>query len=309
MPTTTEKPILIAGPTASGKSLLALALAEQVGGVVINADSMQVYRELRILTARPSPQDEAHAPHLLYGHVSAAEPYSVARWLEDVQSALRTADRLGRRPIIVGGTGLYFKALLEGLSPVPTIPADVRRGWRAAAGQLDRNELHGELSRRDPIMAARLQPADRQRITRALEVIDATGRSLADWQRQEGIPVLEAQNCVRLLVDRPRTELQARADGRFGAMLEAGALDEVRSLMGLGLPLDAPALSALGVQPLADVVANRMSIENAADRTRLLTRQYIKRQQTWLKRHMMSWTPVKTIENCKLEADFVQIID
>ena len=175
-------PILIAGPTASGKSALALELAERHGGVVINADSMQVYAELPILSARPTGEDEAQAPHRLYGHVSARVPYSVARWLEDVAAVLAEAIADGRRPILVGGTGLYFKALTEGLSPLPKVPADIRARWRETAQRSAPEMLYELLRKRDPAMAHRLAPGDVQRVTRALEVIDATGRSLADWQ-------------------------------------------------------------------------------------------------------------------------------
>jgi tRNA dimethylallyltransferase len=165
------KPVLIAGPTASGKSALALALAERLGGVVINADSMQVYSELRILTARPSPEDEARAPHRLYGHVPACEAYSVGRYVADAAAAIAAAAAEGLRPIIVGGTGLYFKALTEGLSPIPPVPDDIRQKWRALANEQGANALWMALKDKDPGMALRLDPNDSQRIVRALEVV------------------------------------------------------------------------------------------------------------------------------------------
>ena len=196
----TARTILIAGPTASGKSGLAMALAERLGGTVINADSMQVYRDLRILTARPTPEDEARVPHALYGFVSGAEAYSAGRYAVDVASAIAEARAAGRVPIVVGGTGLYFKVLLEGLSPVPPADPQVRDFWRAQARVRPASELHALLAARDPETAARLMPTDPQRIVRALEVLESTGRSLADWQRAPGRPVLLEHETVRLLV-------------------------------------------------------------------------------------------------------------
>ena len=179
--------VMVAGPTASGKSALALALAEQAGGTVINADSMQVYRDLRIITARPTPQQEAQVPHRLYGHVDAAEDYSVGRWCVDAAAAISEAQQAGRLPIVAGGTGLYFKAQTCGLAAVPPVPADIRRTVRARLEADGVAALYSELQRRDPVIARRLMPGDRARITRALEVVLATGRSLSDWQR-EGMP-------------------------------------------------------------------------------------------------------------------------
>jgi tRNA dimethylallyltransferase len=183
------KAILIAGPTASGKSALALALAERTGGTIINADSMQVYRDLRIITARPTPDEEARAPHRLYGHVDATENYSVGRWCVDVQVALAEAKRAGRVPIVVGGTGLYFKALTQGLAAVPPTPAEIRAAVRARLAANGPEDLHAELQKRDPAMAARLKSGDGVRVARALEVFEATGRSLAEWQR-DGMPAI-----------------------------------------------------------------------------------------------------------------------
>lgn len=197
-----EKPacILIAGPTASGKSALALALAERLGGTVINADAMQVYRELRILTARPSASDERRAPHRLYGHVPGEEAYSAARFAAEARSAIAGARASGRIPIVVGGTGLYFKALIEGLSPVPTVSAEIRARWRKAATDEGATVLHGILTSRDPEMAARLKPTDPQRIVRALEVLEATGVSLARWQETPGEPVVRAEDVLGVVV-------------------------------------------------------------------------------------------------------------
>ena len=285
-------PILIAGPTASGKSALALAIAEHVGGVIINADSMQVYRELSILTARPQSDEEARVPHMLYGFVPAAEAYSTGRFIADVTDAIAKAREAGRRPVIVGGTGLYFKALLEGLSPIPRIDSEIREHWRAEAERRGAAELHRELMVRDAQMAERLAPADTQRIVRALEVLEQTGRSLADWQKVRGVPVVREAEAVRLLVTLDRAELHARADARFDRMIAVGAVEEVRALAALGLDPDMPAMRAIGVRPLLSVVKGESALGAAAEAAKAETRQYIKRQETWHRRYMISWRRV-----------------
>lgn len=285
-------PILIAGPTASGKSAYAMRVAEEVGGVVINADSMQVYRELRVLTARPSAEDEARVPHRLYGHVGAAEPYSVARWLEDVAAVLAECRSTGRRPIIVGGTGLYFKALTEGLSPVPPVPASVRERWRQLAQEVSAAALHEMLAARDPVMAGRLAVSDRQRVTRALEVFEATGKSLAAWQGMAGEPLVPLAGADARVLEIDRQVLYDRCDRRFEQMIEAGALDEVVALVGLGVPEDMPAMRAIGVRPLRAHLAGETDKAAATAQAQTETRQYVKRQITWLKKHMISWNLV-----------------
>ncbi len=289
----THRPILIAGPTASGKSALALRLARERGGIVINADSMQVYRELRVLTARPSAEEEAQAPHLLYGHVTGSEAYSVARWVADVREVLTRARDAGQTPIIVGGTGLYFKALLEGLSPVPEIPPDVRAHWRAEAKRLGAPGLHAVLQARDPVMAARLAPGDSQRVTRALEVLAASGRSLAEWQTLPGEPVLDVLATERLLVTLPRAQLHERCDRRFDQMMSQGALDEVCGLQALHLDPALPIMGALGVRPLLRHLAGEIDLSTAVEVGKLETRQYVKRQETWLRREMIAWNMIK----------------
>jgi tRNA dimethylallyltransferase len=283
---------LIAGPTASGKSALALTLAEQRGGIVVNADSMQVYKELRILTARPSPVDESRAPHRLYGMRPAADAYSVADWLDDVAPLIEAAREGGPPLVIVGGTGLYFKALLDGLSPVPDIPTDVREHWRQTGQRSGCTELHNELASRDPTMAARLRPSDPQRIIRALEVWDATGRSLGEWQELAGTPLLGAEEADMLYVATPRETTYARCDARVDEMIEAGALEEVRHLAALDLPPDRPAMRAHGVPHLTAFLRGQLSLEAAMHQTKLDTRHYVKRQLTWARRNMMSWKPV-----------------
>jgi tRNA dimethylallyltransferase len=287
------RPILIAGPTASGKSALAMAIAEQVGGTIVNADSMQVYRELRILTARPTPADEARVPHALYGFVPAQEAYSAGRFVRDAAEAIARAQAQGRRPIVVGGTGLYFKALLEGLSPVPEIDDDVRAHWRAEAARRGAEAMHVELAARDEVMAGRLQSADTQRIVRALEVLESTGRSLAEWQTLKGAPVLNEAETVRLVVRVDRAELHARADARFAAMMREGAGDEAHALSEMQLDAGLPAMRAIGVRPLIGVGRGEISVGEAVAASQAETRQYIKRQETWLKSHMISWISVQ----------------
>jgi tRNA dimethylallyltransferase len=286
--------ILIAGPTASGKSGFALTLAERLGGVVINADSMQVYRELRILTARPTPEEEVRASHALYGFVSGSEAYSAGRYAVDAARAIADARAQGRVPIIVGGTGLYFKVLLEGLSPVPAIDPDVRAYWRGQAAARPAPELHAILSARDAAKAARLMPTDPQRIVRALEVLESTGRSLADWQREPGKPVLAEREAVRLLAVPDRATQAAVIDARFDAMMAADALKEVRALLALGLSDELPVMRALGVAPLAAHLAGSTSLEAAVAAAKAETRQYAKRQLTWLRRNMISWKRIDT---------------
>jgi len=287
-----HRAILIAGPTASGKSGLALRLAQQVGGVVINADSMQVYRELRILTGRPTPEEEARAPHALYGFVSGAEAYSAGRYATDAAVAIAGARACRSLPIVVGGTGLYFQALLEGLSPVPATDPDVRAYWRAQAAQTPPPELHAILMRRDPAMAARLMPTDRQRIVRALEVLESTGRSLAEWQLEPGHPVLSAGATVRLLVLPNHDTHGAAIDARFDAMMAAGAPQEVERLIALGLSDELPIMRALGVAPLAAHIVGKLGRDEATARAKAETRQYAKRQLTWWKRKKSSWKSI-----------------
>jgi tRNA dimethylallyltransferase len=284
------KVILIAGPTASGKSAAALALAEALRGTVVNADSMQVYHELAVLTARPSAADLQRAPHRLYGIVPAAQSYSVGAWLEDAARAIGEAEREGRVPILVGGTGLYFKALLEGLAPVPDIPPEIRKAWRAQADRLGPEALHRELAARDPAMAARLRPSDTQRLVRALEVIDATGVSLIEWQgNAAGPPMLLPNGAVKLAIAPEREPLYAAIDARFDVMLAQGAIDEVRALLAQRLDFGLPAMRAHGVRELAAYLSGATSLAETAAKAKTESRRYAKRQMTWLKRFMQDW--------------------
>ena len=285
-----KRAVLIAGPTASGKSALALTLAEALGGTIINADAMQVYRDLRILTARPLPAEEARVPHLLYGHVDAAENYSVGRWCVDASAALAAVERAGRLPILTGGTGLYFKALTRGLAAVPAIPAQTRSAVRARLEREGIAALYAELSERDGVTARRLMPGDRTRITRALEVILATGRSLADWQREGMTPALDPQLAVKVFLDVDRAELYRRIDARFDAMLAAGALEEVRALASRRVDAALPAMKAHGVPWLIRHLNGEIDLAVAAEAAKRDIRRYSKRQATWFRHQLPDWT-------------------
>jgi tRNA dimethylallyltransferase len=282
------KAVLICGPTASGKSALALELAEEFGGAVINADSMQVYAELRIITNRPTPGDETRAPHRLYGFRPAREPYSAALWLKDARAELAHAARQGLLPIIVGGTGLYFKALTEGLSEIPDIPEDIRAHYRLAARDRPPEALHAELARRDPLTASRLRPSDPQRIVRALEVLEATGRPLAEWQATKEPPVLPLAQAFPLAMGVDRAELYRRCDARFDAMVAAGAVEEARAIDALGLDPALPAMRAVGLPPLIAYARGEIAFEEAAARAKTSTRNYAKRQVTWINSNFIS---------------------
>ncbi len=303
MPIKGQDPILIAGQTASGKSGLALKLAHELDGVIVNADSMQIYRELQILTARPNDEEMQGLPHKLYGHVKAQTPYSVGHWLLEVETTLNDIANEGKRAIIVGGTGLYFKSLLEGLSPVPEIFDEFRDKWRQRA--LDPvYDLHARLQLDDPEMAERLLPSDRQRLARALEVINSTGKSLLYWQKQPNKGgLIDANKCVKLAIDIERPELYARCDRRFDQMISAGAIDEVARLLALQLPSTLPSMRALGVRPLAAFLAGDCSIEDAVEKAKTETRQYAKRQSTWLKGNMIAWKhlDLKELERNKMD--------
>ena len=288
--------ILIAGPTASGKSTAALALAERLGGTIINADSMQVYRELQVLTARPSVAEMETAPHRLYGTVPGRDPYSVGRWVGDAAAAIEDARERGQVPILVGGTGLYFMAMLQGLSPVPEIPEDIRRHWRERAATAAGTDLHAVLAARDPVMGVRLSPTDTQRLVRALEVIDATDVSLAEWQETAGTPVLNDKAVLKMLVAPERETIYAAIDGRFENMLKAGALAEVAALAGLQLDPGLPVMRALGVSELSSYLSGAMSLEEAATKAKTASRRYAKRQMTWARRFMADWTWVPSGE-------------
>jgi tRNA dimethylallyltransferase len=278
--------VLIAGPTASGKSALALALAEAHNGVIINTDSMQVYRDLRVLTARPAPEEEARATHKLYGTVDAAVNFSAGAWVTDAAKVLAEACAQNRLPIFAGGSGLYFKALTRGLSAVPPIPPEVRDEVRARMERDGVAAMHGQLTRRDPASAERLKPRDKTRIARALEVVEATGRSLTDWHRDGVPPLLPPDQFSAVFLEPDRDELYARIGMRFDAMLQAGALDEVAALAARRLDPLLPAMKAHGVPALIRHLAGEITLEQAAIIGRADTRHYAKRQFTWF-RHQL----------------------
>ena len=282
----TASVLCIAGPTASGKSALALDLAEAFDGVVINADSMQLYRELRIVTARPGPEATARAPHRLYGVLPAAEACSAARWRALARAEIAAARDAGRLPILAGGTGLYFRALTQGLAPVPAIPAAVRAAARARHARLGGAAFHAELARRDPETAERLAPGDSQRLVRAWEVIEATGVPLAEWRRRGEAREGLAGPVLTLVLAPPRQALYAACDARFAAMVGRGAVAEVAALVALGLDPGLTAMKAVGVRELGRHLAGELSLDEAVAAAQRATRNYAKRQLTWF-RHQM----------------------
>ncbi len=283
------RPILIAGPTASGKSALAAAIARRLGGVVVNADSQQVYREWRILTARPSAGEEAELPHRLYGHVGLAERYSVGHWLAEAGAVLADAQSARLRPVIVGGTGLYFKALTEGLAPIPDVPEKIRRAAEAELDRIGLARLAERLAARDPATAATLDPANPRRMLRAWEVLEATGAGLAAWQARTAAPLVPPGACMAIALDPPRPWLHARCEARLDAMLAAGALDEVREVVALGLGPGMPGLKAVGAAELAAHLAGELPLADATARAKAATRRYAKRQLTWMRNQMAGW--------------------
>jgi tRNA dimethylallyltransferase len=279
--------LFLAGPTCSGKSALALLLAERLGGIVINADSMQIYRELRILTARPTPADEAHVPHALYGVRPAAEPGHVAWWRETALVEMGQAHAKGLLPILCGGTGLYFSALRHGLSDIPPIDPAARTEARAALITLGPSGLHAELAAHDPQTAALIAPTDGQRIARAYEVWLSTGRGLEAWRRATTQPPPPWRfRAIRL--DPPRIELQLAAAERFDAMLAAGAADEVAALMAQALDPSLPAMRAHGAPELAAYLRGEMTLAAARAQAIANTNHYIKRQATWFRHHELA---------------------
>lgn len=289
MPLENFDAILIAGPTASGKSAHAMKLAAKHDGIIINADSMQVYKDLTILTARPTPSEETACPHRLYGFVPSTQAYSAGQWAEDVKALLQECKHLQKMPILVGGTGLYFSTLLQGLSPIPDIPSDIRNHWRAQADKQSAPELHNILIQKDPIMAERLRPSDPQRIVRALEVIDATGQSLADWQAIPGTPLIEEAKTLRYVLAPDRETLYQRCNARFDQMVANGALEEVENLKQQNLDPGLPIMRVLGLRPLIEYLEQTISRETALDFAKRDTRRYAKRQLTWLKSNMITW--------------------
>lgn len=282
--------ILITGPTASGKSALALDWARRVDGVVVNADSMQVYDTLRVVTARPSEADMGGVMHRLYGHVPASTTYSTGAWLRAVETEIAAIRAAGKVPVLVGGTGLYFKALTGGLSEMPEIPEELRLALRARLAKEGPEALHAMLAARDPEGAAVLQPGDGQRVLRALEVLMASGKPIAHFQALAGPAIIDPSKARKFVVMPEREILRSRIDRRFASMMEEGAIEEVEALLALDPPPDVPAMKAIGVPQIAAMLKDEMSRADVIEQASAATRQYAKRQMTWFRNQMdESW--------------------
>ncbi|WP_037463068.1 tRNA (adenosine(37)-N6)-dimethylallyltransferase MiaA [Sphingobium herbicidovorans] len=278
---------LIAGPTASGKSGLAVSLAQAANGVVINADASQVYADLQILSARPDAREMAAAPHRLFGHIDGAQACTAARWAADARIEINRAHAEGQLPILVGGTGLYLRTLLDGIAPVPDIEADVRAAVRA----MPVADAHAALSREDPEAAARLAPADTTRVARALEVVRSTGKPLTYWQQHKSGGIADSIRLSPLILLPPRDWLIARCDRRFEQMVDSGAVQEVEGLLARALSPELPVMRAIGVPEIAGWLRGEIDRETMLDRGRIATRQYAKRQYTWFSRQPpINWT-------------------
>ena len=278
---------LIAGPTASGKTALALRLAQAIGGEIVNADALQVYRDLRILSARPSPEEESLVPHHLFGVADASEACSVGRWLAAAKPVLNDIAARGKAAVVVGGTGLYFRALTEGLAQLPAVPAEVRREVGERFDRIGEAAFRLELAAVDPAAETRISQGDWQRLARALEVHAATGRALSDWQ-SDAAPAF-ARDYQAVALEPPRDELYARCDARFVAMVQAGALGEVRELLGRGLDPALPAMKAVGVRELGGHLSGELDLAEAIALGQQQTRRYAKRQLTWLRNQTPDW--------------------
>jgi tRNA dimethylallyltransferase len=295
---------LIAGPTASGKSALALRLARATGGEIVNADSMQLYADLRLLTARPSPDEEAQAPHHLFGIADAADGWSTGRWLRAALQAMDEIAARGRPAVVVGGTGLYFRALTGGLAEIPAVPPEVRDQAQADYEALGEGAFRARLALADPAAAARIAANDRQRLVRAWEVLAATGTALSDWQARTD-PALPPGAWRGLALQPPREALYARCDARLAAMVEAGVMDEVAALAARGLDPDLPLMKAVGLREFAACLRGELTADQALEAARRETRRYAKRQMTWVRRQMADWPGVAGLDP---EAQWRQVL-
>jgi tRNA dimethylallyltransferase len=288
--------ILIAGPTASGKSAMALDIAERENGIIVNADSMQVYSVLDRVTARPTAADLERVPHLLYGHVHPSVAYSTGAWLRDVSRIVGEGRLAGRTPIFVGGTGLYFRVLVDGISRMPDIPNQVRERWRRRLNESGPQELHRILQRDDAAAALMLKPGDGQRIVRALEVLEASGRSILEWQKRDGVPLIDAASARLMVVEPDRRVLVERIEKRFARMVGEGAAEEVKALLALRLDPALPAMKAIGVRELGMAIEGLISLAEAERLASIATRQYAKRQSTWFRNQFgPEWQRVKSL--------------
>jgi tRNA dimethylallyltransferase len=286
--------ILIAGPTASGKSAMALDIAARDNGIIVNADSMQVYSVLNVVTARPTAADLQRAPHVLYGHVDPSVAYSTGGWLRDVSRIVGEGRLAGRRPIFVGGTGLYFRALVDGISRMPEIPDHVRERWRRRLDESGPQELHRILQRDDPAAALTLKAGDGQRIVRALEVLEASGQSILEWQKGDGVPLIDAVSARFMVIEPDRQSLVERIEKRFVRMVGEGAVEEVKALLALGLDPALPVMKAIGVRELGMAIEGLISPAEAERLASIATRQYAKRQSTWFRNQLgPEWQRVK----------------
>jgi len=294
--------IVVAGPTASGKSALAIRLAEALDGVVINADSMQVYADLRVITARPGPEDEARVPHRLYGILSAAEKGSAAWWRDRALAEIRATLSAGKMPILCGGTGLYIRALTEGIAEIPAVPATVQAAAKARHAEIGGAAFREELRALDPVTAERLHPGDTQRLQRAWSVARATGRPFSAYQAEAAEPAGDLDFRI-VLVDPPREAQIDAIDRRFEQMVAVGGLEEVRALASQGLDPDLPAMKALGVPHLIDYIQGKQSLEAAVENAKIATRQYAKRQRTWFRHQIV---PEIRIERQFSESTFAE---
>ncbi len=284
---TKKRAILIAGPTASGKSAFAIEKAKACGGYIVNTDSMQVYDVLRVLTARPPDDDLAIVDHHLYGHVHPSHNYSVAQWIGDVSLLLNREDLKDRVPVFVGGTGLYFKALLGGLSQMPDVPDTVRQKWRYQLEKAGPKALHALLAAQDPNAAGRIKPQDGQRIVRALEILEASGETITHWQSKGSEPLVDVDASEKICLLPERSVLDERVIARLHRMVKTGALEEVAALMALQLDKTLPAMKAIGVPEFIDHVIGNSDLETALRLANFSTRQYVKRQTTWF-RHQLA---------------------
>ncbi|MGE3245753.1 MAG: tRNA (adenosine(37)-N6)-dimethylallyltransferase MiaA [Beijerinckiaceae bacterium] len=295
--------VLIAGPTASGKTTLAVSIAKRIGGSVINADSMQVYADLDILSARPDADERQGVEHLLFAHVDARVNYSAGKWLADAAVAMESVRASGRVPVVAGGTGLYFKALLHGLSQIPAVPEAVRASVRQRLADMAPEAMHAAATAADPEAAARIGPGDRQRLERVLEVFEATGKALSSFQGNRSAALLRAEDCACIFLSPGRDLLRERIDRRFDAMIERGAIEEVRRLMDRGLDPALPAMRAHGVPGLIDYLQGRSTLEEAVERGKSDTRRYAKRQFTWFRHQLpeFEWFAPETAETDALQ--------
>jgi len=298
--------VLVAGPTASGKSAAAIGLADRLNGALINTDSMQVYREARILTARPDENDLSRSPHHLYGHVSVHESYSAARYLLDVLAVIDEVRQRGMLPIFVGGTGLYFGALTEGLADIPSVSQSIRAKQRTRHAELGNEAFFAEFAARDPQTAARLRASDTQRVLRASEVFEATGRPLSEWQQAPGPAPLAGMNLARFVLSPPRAELHRRIDQRFDQMIAAGAMNEIALLGDIDPAL--PSAKILGLRELRRVRDGNSTMEEAKSAAKAATRQYAKRQVTWFRHRMADWTWIESENTNEIVAQMLAAI-